>query len=72
MKTVLHHMDENWFKFIGTRIPSVKLSLAKVRAMIDRLSSNPSMLTVSQVEKEALISISLALYVKGEKGVALL
>ena len=72
LKTVLHHMDENWFKFIGTRIPSVKLSLAKVRAMIDRLSSNPSMLTVSQVEKEALISISLALYVKGEKGVALL
>jgi len=72
LKTVLHHMDEDWFEFISTRIPSVKVPLATVRAMIDRLNSNPSMLTVSKVEKEALISISLSLYVKGEKGVALL
>ncbi|NQZ89256.1 MAG: hypothetical protein HRT54_16905 [Colwellia sp.] len=72
LKTVLHHMNGDWFSFIGTRVPSVKVPLAVVRAMIDRLSTSPSTLTVSNVEKEALISVSLALYVKGEKGVALL
>ena len=72
LKTVLHHMNADWFSFIATRIPSVKVPLAVVKAMIDRLSTTPSTLTVSNVEKEALISVSLALYVKGEKGVALL
>ncbi len=72
LKTVLHHMNADWFSFIATRIPSVKVPLAVVRTMIDRLSTSPSTLTVSKVEKEALISVSLALYVKGEKGGALL
>jgi len=72
LKTISHHMNEDWFQFINTRIPSVKTPLATVRAMIDRLNATPSILTVSKIEKEALISVSLALYVKGEKGTALL
>jgi hypothetical protein len=72
LKTIIHHMNSDWFTFIDARVPSVKVPLATVKAMIDRLSTTPSILTVSKAEKEALISVSLALYVKGEKGVALL
>ncbi len=70
---VKHHMNESWFSFIETRIPSVKSSLAVVRSMITRLNTGTvTSLSVSQKESESLKNISLALYAQGENGSALL
>jgi len=70
---VKHHMDESWFKFIETRVPSVKSALAVVRSMVQRLSgTGVSSLSVSKIESESLKTISLALYAQGENGTALL
>lgn len=70
---VKHHMDESWFKFIETRVPSVKSALAVVRTMVGRLSgTGVSSLSVSKNESESLKTISLALYAQGENGKALL
>ncbi|WP_192890476.1 hypothetical protein [Vibrio bathopelagicus] len=73
LEKVKHHMNEGWFQFIDTRIPSVKPQLMIVRQMLIRLNgSTVSSLTVSETESEALKTISLALYAQGENGTALL
>jgi len=73
LEKVKHHMNEGWFQFIDTRIPSVKPQLMIVRQMLSRLNgSTVSSLTVSETESEALKTISLALYAQGENGTALL
>jgi len=73
LNKVKHHMDDAWFLFIHTRVPSARTPLNVVKEMVGRLNiSGVKSLTVSAKEAHALKSISLALYAQGEKGTALL
>lgn len=73
LNKVKHHMDEAWFMFIDSRVPSAKEPLKVVKNMVNRLNlPGVKSLTVSAKEAEALTSVSLSLYAQGEKGTALL
>jgi hypothetical protein len=73
LNKVKHHMDEAWFIFIDSRVPSAREPLKIVKNMVNRLNlPGAKSLTVSAKEAEALTSVSLSLYAQGEKGTALL
>lgn len=69
LKPVMRKMNDDWFKFVGTKAPMTRQYLITMRIMIARLVKNQGRsLTITKAEVAAMSAVSKLMYAQIGKG----
>jgi len=69
LKPVMRKMNDDWFKFVGTKAPMTRQYLITMRIMIARLVKNQGRsLTITKAEVSAMSAVSKLMYAQIGKG----
>ena len=69
LKPVMRKMNDDWFKFVGTKAPMTRQYLITMRIMIARLVKNQGRsLTITKAEVAAMGAVSRLMYSQIGKG----